>query len=278
MTTDPQEPTALHQDAGPTSGTRHSAEDLARANDAHHLSATSADLAFRGSHREALAAAQDVVLIYQELADVDPEVHRPMLAIALNTLSDRHLVVGEPEDALDAAGAACAIYRQLAEKHPGVYLSDLAVALNNLGVQYAEHGQPRQAMAPAEESVRLHRRLFAVDPETYRADLATSLDNMIRRYGDLGLFPQALDAAEAATALCRQLAVADPATHRPDLARALLSAAWICAHGRLAPDRGLPAALEAADLFGELADDDPVFIGPSNAALDLIDELAESST
>ena len=66
-----------------------------------------------------LAASQEAVGIYRELAAARPEEYRPNLAGALINLSV-HLVgkLGRSEEALAAAQEAVGIYRQLAAARP----------------------------------------------------------------------------------------------------------------------------------------------------------------
>ena len=91
----------------------------------NNLSVRLADL---GRREEALAAIQEAVAIYRELAAARPDAFRPDLASSLNNLSLRLADLGRREEALAAIQEAVAIYRELAAARPDVFRPDLATA------------------------------------------------------------------------------------------------------------------------------------------------------
>jgi tetratricopeptide (TPR) repeat protein len=87
-----------------------------------------------GRREEALAAAQEAVAHYRQLAQQHPEAFLPDLAMSLNNLGAMLSELGRREEALAAAQEAVAHYRQLAQQHPEAFLPDLAMSLRTYGI------------------------------------------------------------------------------------------------------------------------------------------------
>jgi len=87
-----------------------------------------------GRREEALAAAQEAVAHYRQLAQQHPEAFLPDLAGSLNNLGAMLSELGRREEALAAAQEAVAHYRQLAQQHPEAFLPDLAMSLRTYGI------------------------------------------------------------------------------------------------------------------------------------------------
>ena len=136
-----------------------------------------------GRREDALAATEEAVRLYRELAAANP-AFLPDLASALNNLGNHYSDMGRREDALAAAEEAVRLYRELAAANPA-FLPDLAMALNNLGIRYSDVGRREDALAPTEEAGRLYRELAAANP-AFLPDLAMALNNLGIRYSEAG--------------------------------------------------------------------------------------------
>ena len=79
-----------------------------------------------GRREAALAAAEEAVALYRELAAARPDAFRPDLAMSLNNLASRLSELGRREAALAAAEEAVAIRRELAAARPDAFRPDLA--------------------------------------------------------------------------------------------------------------------------------------------------------
>ena len=79
-----------------------------------------------GRAEDALAASEEAVAIYRELAAARPDAFRPDLARSLNSLSADLSGLGRAEDALAASEEAAGIYRELAAARPDAFRPDLA--------------------------------------------------------------------------------------------------------------------------------------------------------
>ena len=105
---------------------------------ASRLAGSLNDLSVRLDRPEdALAAIEEAVGIYRELARAHPDAFRPGLAGSLNNLSDALAYPDRPEDGLAAIEEAVGIYRELARAHPDAFRPGLAGSLNNLTVRLA---------------------------------------------------------------------------------------------------------------------------------------------
>lgn len=100
------------------------ASDLARAKEARARA-----LSMLARHDEALRAAEDGLLAWQELADVDPTVHLPSLASMYHTQAELLATAGRPDAARTAADTAVELFTRLAAAEPDAFAADLKQAL-----------------------------------------------------------------------------------------------------------------------------------------------------
>jgi len=185
---------------------------------ADSLSSLGASLRDLGEHRRALAAIEEAVALYRELAAAEPARYTPDLADSLTNLRASLRDLGEHRRALAAIEEAVALYRELAAAEPARYTPDLADSLSSVGASLSDLGEHRRALAAIEEAVALLRE---PEPARYTPDLARSLNNLGAILSNLGEHRRALAAKEEAVALYRELAAAEPARYTPDLARSL---------------------------------------------------------
>jgi len=134
----------------------------------------------------ATAALETALAIRQKLAQAQPGVYLPEVALTLNNLGAAHTNRRELDQAVAAYEEALAIRRELAEAQPGVYLPDVAMILNNLGIAYRHRGEPDQAVAAYEEALRLYRALAEAQPGVYLPDIAMTENNLRSAYADRG--------------------------------------------------------------------------------------------
>jgi tetratricopeptide (TPR) repeat protein len=206
-----------------------------------------------GQHREALAAAEEALALYRDLAAANP-AHRPGVANALTGRGVSLRDLGQHREALAAAEEALALYRNLAAANPS-HQPDLANALTAHGASLQDLGRYQEALAALEQALALYRDLAAANP-AYQPGLANALNNYGTSLTDLGQHREALAAAEEALALYRDLAAANPA-HQPDLANALTSrGADLTDLGR--HREALAVKEEALALYRDLAAANPV--------------------
>ena len=102
-----------------------------------------------GRREEALAASQEAVDLYRQLAAARPDAFLPDLAMSLNNLGIRLSDLGRREEALAASQEAVDIYRRLAAARPDAFLPDLAMSLNNLANCSPTSGGARRRWPPA---------------------------------------------------------------------------------------------------------------------------------
>ncbi|HEY5894483.1 MAG TPA: tetratricopeptide repeat protein, partial [Chthoniobacterales bacterium] len=100
-----------------------------------------------GRREEALAAGEETVDLYCELARARPDAFTPDLATSLNNLSSLLSAVGRREEALAAGEEAVDLYRELARARPDAFTLDLARALNNLANWLSAVGRREEALA-----------------------------------------------------------------------------------------------------------------------------------
>ena len=174
-----------------------------------------------GRREDALAAIEEAVTIYRQLAQTWPDTLLPDLAGSLNTQSACLSDLGRREDALAAVEETLAIYRQLTQIAPDAFLPNLATSLNNQSACLSGLGRREDALAAIEEAVTIYRRLAQARPDTFLPDLAMSLNNQSNGLSDLGRREDALAAIEEAVTIYRQLAQTWPDGFLSDLAMSL---------------------------------------------------------
>jgi tetratricopeptide (TPR) repeat protein len=110
---------------------------------AHHLAGSLDDLAVRlaslGRREDALAASEEAVTIFRELAAARPDAFRPGLATSLNDLSLRLADLGQRDDALAAIEEAVTIRWELAARWPDAHHHELEQSLRVATL--LEHGE-----------------------------------------------------------------------------------------------------------------------------------------
>jgi tetratricopeptide (TPR) repeat protein len=229
-----------------------------------------------GRREEALAAIEEAVVIYRELAAARLDAFDPSLAMSLDNLSNSLANLGRREDALAAGQEAVAIYRVLAAASPDAYGPDLAGSLNNLSNRLGNLGRREEALAAIEEAVAIRRVLAAASPDAYGPDLAMSLDNLSNSLANLGRREDALAAGQEAVAIRRVLAAVSADVYGPDLAHSLSNLSVSLADlGR--PEEALAASEEATEIYRELAAASPDAFGNDMAGslINLSSSLAD---
>jgi hypothetical protein len=218
---------------------------------ARSLSAMSTRLAVVGRWADALAAAEETVVVYRRLERADPDEYRPGLARALDVLSSRRAATGQRADALAAAEEAVRAHRHLVTVHRDGQEADLARSLIALADRHADLDHHAAALAACEQATEVYRRLANATPGRYDADLARCLDSLSSRVAAVTEGSEAVVAADFAVRVFRRLAGESPDTYEPDLARLLGTLSdRRAALGDL--EDALVAANEAAEIFRRL--------------------------
>src|SRR3989441_521190 len=158
-----------------------------------------------GKREAALAASEEAVAHYRELARTRPDAFVPDLATSLNNLANHLSDLGQREVALAVSEEAVAHYRELARTRPDGFVPNLAMSLNNLAAHLSDLGQREAALAASEEAVAHYRELARRRPDAVVPDLAKSLNNLADQLSDLGQREAALAASEEAVADYREL-------------------------------------------------------------------------
>ncbi|MFE4633979.1 tetratricopeptide repeat protein [Streptomyces sp. NPDC056773] len=225
-----------------------------------HLAASLNNLSIRlgdlGRREEALAAINEAVDVYRELAQQRPGASLPDLAMSLNNLAVDLGSLGRREEALAAINEAVDVYRELAQQRPEVFLPYLAAGLNNLSNRLGDLGRREEALAAINEAVDMYRELAQQRPGASLPDLAMSLHNLSNRLGDLGRREEALAAINEAIKIRLDLARQQPDAFLPDLAMSLSSlSVGLGDLGRW--EEALAAINEAVDVYRGLAQQRP---------------------
>ena len=145
-----------------------------------HLINLSNWLSRLGRREQALAAIEEAVTAYRQLADARPDAFLPDLAMSLNNQSVLLADLGRREQALAAIEEAVTAYRQLADARPDAFLPDLATSLNNQSLFLADLGRREQALAAIEEAVTIRRQLADARPDAFLPDLAAIAEQPVR--------------------------------------------------------------------------------------------------
>jgi len=172
----------------------------------------------QGRSLEAIEAAQQATDSYRELAEADPDQHRPNLAAAINNLAKMLSDGGRVDDAANLAAEAVAIRRTL---DPAVHRPSLAISASNLAKMLADQGRLDEALAAAEEALAIYRNLVGSEATIHLPGLAVAQTNRARILAEMGRAADALAAVDEAVDIYRDLDHLDPHAHQPGLAAAL---------------------------------------------------------
>jgi tetratricopeptide (TPR) repeat protein len=175
-----------------------------------------------GRLEDALAAIEEAVTAYRQLAAARPDAFLPDLAGSLTNQSVFLSDVGRREDALAAIEQSVKLRRQLAAARPDAFLPDLAMSLSNQSLRLADMGRREDALAAIEQAVTIRRDLAAARPDAFLPDLATSLNNQSSCLSGLGRREDALAAIEQSVTIRRELAAALPAVFMAGLKSSLM--------------------------------------------------------
>jgi tetratricopeptide (TPR) repeat protein len=119
-----------------------------------------------------MAAAQEAVSLYRELAAARPDAFLPGLAGSLSNLANRLGESGQREEALAAAQEAVRLRRKLAAARPDAFLPDLATSLAVLGVCLREDGRHDEAAKSFHEALGALAPLFERHPQAFAGLIA----------------------------------------------------------------------------------------------------------
>ena len=240
------------------------------------LNNLSVSLSALGRGDEALAANNEAVELFRELAANNPDAFNPDLARSLSNLSNLLSDHGQHDEALSPIHEAVELFREALAKKPDAFRPDLARALNNLSNRLSQHGRHDEALSAITKAVSIHRALATAHPDAFQSELANDLNNLSYRLSQHGRHDEALSAITEAVNIRRALAAKHPDAFQPDLAQSLNNLS-----SRLS-DRGrhkeaLVPILEAVGLFRKLAIAHPVPFKPdlANALNNLSNRLAD---
>ncbi len=170
---------------------------------------------------EAREHDEGALKIYRQLAQQNPDVYLPYLAVTLNNLGGIDRLQNRLDEARKHYEESLKINRQLAKQNPAKYLPNVAMMLNEYGLVDASQYQMEAAREHYEEALKIDRQLAAESPDAYLPQLAMTLSN----FALFDAFQQRMDDArqhyEEALQIHRQLALQDPTVYLPDLAMTL---------------------------------------------------------
>jgi len=120
---------------------------------ASHLTSLSNSLGDIGEREKALAAIEETVALYRELAAARPDAFRPDLARSLRNQSAYLSHLGQRQESLAAAEEAVALYRELAAARPDAFRPALASSLHTLSLALSHFRRREEAVAVNRELV-----------------------------------------------------------------------------------------------------------------------------
>lgn len=143
--------------------------------------------------RHATHAGPAGVTALRGMADTDPGVYLPGLAVALRQFAAHLLTVGGRMAALSATQHAVETYQALVTVNSDTYLPGLAATLGSLAAQHAELRRPEIALGLAQQAADIHVRLTEASPEIYFIHLVASLKDLTGYLAALDRISAAVD-------------------------------------------------------------------------------------
>ncbi|MEU4407042.1 tetratricopeptide repeat protein [Streptosporangium sp. NPDC023963] len=204
-----------------------------------------------GQHEPALAATQEAVALYGELARLNRTAHLPHLAMSLNTHAVRLAEVGRRDEAVPVSHEAVTLYQELVRLNRTAHLPNLAASLNNHAMRLAEVGRRDEAVPVSHEAVTLYQELVQLNRTAHLPNLTASLNNHAALLAEVGRRDEAVPVSHEAVTLRQELVRLNRAAHLPDLTASLNNHAALLAEvGRR--DEAIPVSHEAVTLYEEL--------------------------
>ncbi|HTH15430.1 MAG TPA: tetratricopeptide repeat protein [Magnetospirillum sp.] len=218
-----------------------------------------------GRDEEGRAIGEQALVLAREAVDIDPDQARFVLVSVLMNQSGRSWRASEFLRAIEETGTAVEMFREGGEAmHP--FMGVMVDALHRNALALAEAGHWAEA-------VQLRRMMIKIFPEDQAPAAINQLVALTLQQAAFALSRdgkpgEALPLVEEAAQLARDLAGAEPDQNRLFLAQSLANLA--CRqHEAEADEQALDSALEAVNVFQEVAQVDPASaIGPLVATLD----------
>ena len=169
----------------------------------------------------ARADDEAAIAIYRQLAQQNPEVYLPYLAVTLSNLASVERRQNQLDEARKNYEQSLELNRQLAARNPDKYLANVAMVLNEYGLLDASQNRMDSARQRYQEALQINRSMAQQNPAEYSSQLAMTLEN----FAPLDAFQGKLDDArqhyEEALQIDRQLVRQNPDVYMPDLAMTL---------------------------------------------------------
>jgi tetratricopeptide (TPR) repeat protein len=169
----------------------------------------------------ARADDEAAIAIYRQLAQQNPEVYLPYLAVTLNNLAAVERRQNQLEEARRDYEQSLEINRQLAARNPDKYLANVAMVLNEYGLLDATQNRMDSARQRYQEALQINRQLAQQNPAVYSSQLAMTLENFALLDAFQGKLDDARQHYEEALRIDRQLVRQNPDVYMPDLAMTL---------------------------------------------------------
>ena len=229
--------------------------------------------------RPAETLYSEALASYRQLANDNPTVYLPDVALTLNNLGV--LVKADSQRRKEAEtlySEALTIRRQLAKDNPTVYLPDVADTLNNLGSLVAADSQRRkEAEKLYTEALTIRRQLANDNPTVHLPDVAMTLNNLgVLVKADSQRRKEAETLYTEALTSYRQLAKDNPSVYLPDVANTLGAFGWAYLNWG-EPEQALPLLQESAELFAPFAQQAPNVFGEEYDLVLLLIEQAKAA-
>ncbi|MFM9947698.1 MAG: tetratricopeptide repeat protein [Saprospiraceae bacterium] len=166
--------------------------------------------------------AYDLALqIKRELAEKNPDVYLPDVAITLNNLGNLSSTNNDMSGAKKTYDEALQLCRKLAEKNLDVYLPHVAATLNNLGNLLKDNNDMSGAKKAYEEALQIKRKLAEKNLDAYLPDMAMTLNNLGNLLSANNDMSGAQKAYEEALQIKRKLAEKNLDVYLPNVATTL---------------------------------------------------------
>jgi len=200
-----------------------------------------------GRYAEAVDAGASAVLLYQELAAVNPVKYGADQAGSAINLGGALAEAGRLDEALVAFELATRVAQELVTVDPDKYRNILAMALTSIAGARNRLGHKEQAREAAELAAEIGRKSSRADE-----DIAHTLQAYGITLANAGQKVEGVAAAEEAVAKWRQLAAANPSAYEAALAGALSALSGQMSNTGRAGD-AVAVGEEAVDLLRRLA-------------------------
>jgi glycosyltransferase involved in cell wall biosynthesis len=174
-----------------------------------------------GQFNEAAEYGKKSMLLYQDLAEDNPDVYQGDYARSMGNYASHQAQMGEIEDTIVYSKQAYDIYACLAEKEPDKYRARFAITILNYSIRLSELGQTSEALDYGKKGFGIFEELSLKEPDRYQIGYARSMGNLSVTLNELGQYSEGRNYSKKTMDIFENLAKHNPRRYQDEYAQTM---------------------------------------------------------